>query len=168
VIYVISQTGLTDLGEAKFARDTQAPRLARETVTAWIGHSHPVRDVLVLAASELVTNAVQHAGAGCGRQWVLVQLSQGIDFLRLTVTDPGSLFSAPYRIPMREQFNDKAEGGRGLAIVAELSRGRWGSHLLPPCMHRVVWCDLGFHISDVDTQRIQYVLTAVNRATPDP
>ncbi len=156
MIYVISQTGLTDLGEAKFARDTQAPRLARETVTAWIGHSHPARDVLVLAASELVTNAVQHADTGCGRRWVLVQLFRGIDFLRLTVTDPGSLFSAPYRIPMQEQFNDEAEGGRGLAIVAELSCGRWGSHLLPQSMHRVVWCDLGVDISGIDPQNTHF------------
>jgi anti-sigma regulatory factor (Ser/Thr protein kinase) len=156
VIHVISRIGLTELGEAKLVRDAQAPRLARETATAWIGRSHPARDVLVLAASELVTNAVQHADTGCDRRWVLVQLSQGIDFLRLTVTDPGSLFSAPYRIPTREQFNDKAEGGRGLAIVAELSRGRWGSHLLPPSMHRVVWCDVGVDISGIDPQNTHF------------
>ncbi|MGN9783304.1 ATP-binding protein [Nonomuraea sp. ZG12] len=142
VIHVISRTGLTELGEAKLVRDAQAPRLARETVTAWIGRSHPVRDVLVLVASEMVTNAVRHADTGCDRRWVLVHLSQGIDFLRLTVTDPGSLFSAPHRIPAQEQLSDKAEGGRGLAIVAELSRERWGSQLLPPSMHRVVWCDV--------------------------
>jgi anti-sigma regulatory factor (Ser/Thr protein kinase) len=153
---MISRTCLTELGEAKLVRDTQAPRLARETVTAWVGHSHPARDVLVLAASELVTNAVQHADPGCDRRWVLVHLSQGIDFLRLTVTDPGSLFSAPYRIPARDQFDDKAEGGRGLAIVAELSRGRWGSHLLSPSMHRVVWCDVGVDLSGIGPQRTHF------------
>jgi anti-sigma regulatory factor (Ser/Thr protein kinase) len=153
---MISRTGLTELGDAKLMRDTQAPRLARETVTAWIGRSHPVRDVLVLVASELVTNAVQHADSGCDRRWILVQLSQGIDFLRLTVTDPGSLFSAPYRIPTQEQANDKAEGGRGLAIVAELSHGRWGSHLLSTSMHRVVWCDVSVDISGIDTQHTHF------------
>ncbi|MCA2180422.1 ATP-binding protein [Nonomuraea glycinis] len=138
-IRVISRTGLTALGETKLARDAQTPRLARATVTAWIGRSHPVRDVLLLVASEMVTNAVRHADTGC---WVLVQLFQGIDFLRLTVTDPGSALSAPHLIPTQEQLGDEAEGGRGLAIVAELSRGRWGSHLLLPSMHRAVWCDV--------------------------
>jgi anti-sigma regulatory factor (Ser/Thr protein kinase) len=112
------------MGIIELTRNTHAPRRAREAVTAWAGRDHAALDVLTLVASELVTNAVQHADTGCDRRWVLVQLSQGIDFLRLTVTDPGSLFSAPYRVPAQEQFNDKAEGGRGLAIVAELSRGR--------------------------------------------
>jgi anti-sigma regulatory factor (Ser/Thr protein kinase) len=140
------------MGIIELARNSHAPRRAREAVTAWTGRDHAALDVLTLAASELVTNAVQHADTGCDRRWVLVQLSQSVDFLHLTVTDPGSLFSAPYRIPRQEQFNDKAEGGRGLAIVAELSRGRWGSHLLPPSMHRVVWCDLGVDMSGLDTQ----------------
>jgi anti-sigma regulatory factor (Ser/Thr protein kinase) len=147
---------MTEMGIIELARNSHAPRRAREAVTAWAGPDHAALDVLTLAASELVTNAVQHADTGCGRRWVLVQLFRGIDFLRLTVTDPGSLFSAPYRIPMQEQFNDEAEGGRGLAIVAELSCGRWGSHLLPQSMHRVVWCDLGVDISGIDPQNTHF------------
>ncbi len=151
-----SQIGVTEIGIIELARNIHAPRYAREAVTAWAGRDHAALDVLTLAVSELVTNAVQHADAGCDRQWVLVQLSQGIDFLRLTVTDPGSLFSAPYRIPVREHFNDRAEGGRGLAIVAELSRGRWGSHRLPQKMHRVVWCDMGVDISEIDPRHTHF------------
>lgn len=147
---------MTEMGTIELTRDAHAPRHAREAVTAWAGRDHAALDALTLVASELVTNAVQHADSGCDRRWILVQLSQGIDFLRLTVTDPGSLFSAPYRIPTQEQANDKAEGGRGLAIVAELSHGRWGSHLLSPSMHRVVWCDLDVDISEIDTQHTHF------------
>ena len=143
MIHVISKAGLKELGVVELTRDDHAPRRAREAVTGWVGRSHPARDILILAVSELTTNAVRHADVGPGRRWLVIQLSQGTDYFRLAVTDPGSLFSVPYHIPLQApRLNGQAEDGRGLAIVAKLSRGRWGSHTLPQAAHRVVWCHL--------------------------
>ncbi|MEV6149020.1 ATP-binding protein [Nonomuraea sp. NPDC052129] len=137
-----------DLGIVKLTRDHHAPRRAREAVTAWVGYEHAALDVLTLATSELVTNAVKHADNGFERRWLLLHLGRGIDFLRLSVTDPGSALSVPFSIPSQVPMsNAEAENGRGLAIVAELSRGRWGSHLLPQSMHRVVWCHLDIEVT---------------------
>lgn len=141
MIHMVSQTDVREIGIIELTRDNQAPYRAREAVTGWVGCSHPAREILILATSELVTNAVTHADHGHGRRWLRVQLAQGVDFFRLAVTDPGSMSSVPYRIPPQvPHLNQDAEQGRGLAIVANLSRGRWGSHLLPHGCHRVVWC----------------------------
>ncbi|MFI6316537.1 ATP-binding protein [Nonomuraea sp. NPDC050556] len=140
---MVSQTGLQELGVVELTRDDRAPYRAREHVTSWVGSSHPAREMLILATSELVTNAVTHADLGHGRCWVLVQLARGVDFFRLAVTDPGSVFSQPYRIPLQApRLGRNAETGRGLGIVASLSRGRWGTYVLPQTAQRVVWCHL--------------------------
>jgi anti-sigma regulatory factor (Ser/Thr protein kinase) len=144
VIQIPVATGHQKLGVIQLARDDRAPYLAREAVTAWTGPAHPARETLILVASELVTNSVKHA-AGLGPSgdldWIELTLSQGPDFLRLVVTDPGSACSAPSCIPMQAS-NLYAEQGRGLAIVDNLSRGRWGSYRLPASGHHVVWCHL--------------------------
>ncbi len=144
MIQIPVATGHQKLGVIQLARDDRAPYLAREAVTAWTGPAHPARETLILVASELVTNSVKHA-AGLGPSGDLdrieLTLSQGPDFLRLAVTDPGSACSAPSCIPMQAS-NLYAEQGRGLAIVDNLSRGRWGSYRLPASGHRVVWCHL--------------------------
>lgn len=133
-----------ELGVIQLARDDRAPYRARETVTAWTETTHPARETLTLVASELVTNSVKHAvgpGPSGDLDWIELTLSQGPGFLRLVVTDPGSTRSTPSYIPMQAS-NLSAEQGRGLAIVDNLSRGRWGSYRLPASGHRVVWCHL--------------------------
>lgn len=122
----------------------------RPTAVTLASDYHAALDGLVLAVSELVTNAVTHADTGCDRRWVLVQLFEGAGFFRLAVTDPGSMFSSPHHIPSQQQKIKGAEDGRGLAIVAELSRGRWGTSRMPISMHRVVWCDLDIEVSEFD------------------
>ncbi|MEV6036834.1 ATP-binding protein [Nonomuraea sp. NPDC052116] len=145
MIYISVMTECHELGVIQLARDERAPYLAREAVTAWAGAEHPAREILVLVASELVTNAVKHValeiGPGSDLDGIEVKLSQGRDFLRLVVTDPGSACSTPSCIPMQAS-NLYAMQGRGLAIVDRLSRGRWGSHQLHASGHRVVWCHL--------------------------
>ncbi|MEU6998690.1 ATP-binding protein [Nonomuraea sp. NPDC046570] len=130
-------------------RNKEAPYRARKAVTAWVGAEHPALSDVVLAVSELVTNSVTHVDAvngpgfddpGCGRDWVEVGLSDGQAFLRLTVTDPGSPFAVS--LPVPRQRIDLTQTGRGLHIVNDLSSGRWGTHLLPGTLHRVVWCHL--------------------------
>ncbi|WP_194244264.1 ATP-binding protein [Nonomuraea phyllanthi] len=143
------------LGMIELTRDDQAPRRAREAVTGWVGRSHPAREMLVLAASELVTNAVVHADYGDGRHWLLIQLAQGDELFRLAVTDPGPALPVPHHVPLQIPRMDRnAEQGHGLAIVAALSRGRWGTHLLPHSRHRVVWCHLDVQPSEADIESL--------------
>jgi hypothetical protein len=141
VMHTRSQLGLRDIGVLHLTRGGRAPCLARKAVSAWAGTAHPVTDALTLAASELVTNSVQHADLDDDRHWIRLELAEYPAFYRLAVTDPGSRTSAPEHIPP-QQPDPYSERGRGLAIVANLSRGRWGSHLLPGTAHRVVWCHI--------------------------
>lgn len=71
----------------------------------------------------------------------MLELAQAPDFLRLAVTDPGSVSTAPPDIPP-QTANPYSEHGRGLAIVQRLSRGRWGNCQTPPQGLRLVWCHL--------------------------
>ncbi|MEV0351152.1 ATP-binding protein [Nonomuraea sp. NPDC050680] len=138
MIEVPAQTELQELGVIQLECNDRTPYQARKAVAAWAGVAHPAQEILILATSELITNAVTHAG---DIDWIELKLSQGLDFLRLVVTDPGLACSTPSRIPMQAS-NLYAEQGRGLAIVESLSRGRWGSHRLPVNGHRSVWCHL--------------------------
>ncbi|MEU4574642.1 ATP-binding protein [Nonomuraea sp. NPDC023979] len=147
MVYYAPPPQLKAIGTAHLARSNRAPRLARRAVAVWLERAHPAREITTLAVSELVTNAVQHpdnthpATVPVGTQdLITVTLSQGSDYLRLAVTDPGSS-SQPSIIPLQAP-NLHAERGRGLAIVEALSRGRWGSYLLPPAGQRLVWCHL--------------------------
>ncbi|MEV4808221.1 ATP-binding protein [Nonomuraea sp. NPDC049421] len=101
VIQEVPRTDMEHIGTIELTRDDQAPRLAREAVTGWVGRSHPARDTLILAASELVTNAVVHADHGHGRHWLLIHLARASDLFRLTVTDPGTALSAPHHVPLQ-------------------------------------------------------------------
>jgi anti-sigma regulatory factor (Ser/Thr protein kinase) len=135
---------LHELGALRLARSNRAPSLARDAVTRWLGAEHPAREIVTLAVSELVTNAVTYSdasSAGGDADAITVELSQGPDYLRLAVTDPGSACAAPQNIPPQAP-NLRAEHGRGLAIVQKLSRRRWGSYRIPPTGLRLVWCHL--------------------------
>lgn len=134
---------MAEVGAIELARNLYAPCRARRAVSEWVGRDHAALELVVLVASELVTNAVQHADIGSDRRWILILLSRGDNFFRLAVTDPGSTFSKPYLIPLHlPSLSQRGEDGRGLAIVAKLAQGRWGSHTLPHSRHRVVWCHL--------------------------
>ena len=100
-----------------------AARLARATAQvacrAWSISS--ACEVVVLAVSELVGNAVRHGSGGR----LTLRLSMTPRRLRLEVTDnaPGT---PTVRTPPAE-----AEGGRGLWLISELST-RWGVEPAPP------------------------------------
>ncbi|MEV4285452.1 ATP-binding protein [Nonomuraea bangladeshensis] len=168
MIQEVPRTDMEHIGTIELTRDDQAPRLAREAVTGWVGRSHPARDTLILAASELVTNAVVHADHGHGRHWLLIHLARASDLFRLAVTDPGTALSAPHHVPLQiPRLDRNAEQGRGLAIVAALSRGRWGSHLLlPHSRHRVVWCYLDAQPSESDIELLYSAAMCNEPASP--
>ena len=82
----------------------------------------PLADDVVLAVSELVTNAIRH---GDGEVKLRVSVANGE--VRVTVTD-----GSPERAVLRQADADD-ESGRGLALVAAFAH-RWGSR------GRETWC----------------------------
>jgi len=97
----------------------------RETLAAW-GYQGAHDDV-VLAVSELVTNAVRH-----GRGLPVLRLTSMTGGLRIEVADASP---TPPRIRQ-----PGADGGRGLRMVELLSAG-WG--VVRTDEGKVVWCE--FH-----------------------
>jgi serine phosphatase RsbU (regulator of sigma subunit)/anti-sigma regulatory factor (Ser/Thr protein kinase) len=93
----------------------QARRFVRQTLSDW--GAEDLTDEAVLATSELVTNAVVHAGTP-----VQVGLEVDAQGLRLEVQDLHPHRSLPLGV---ERPADDSEHGRGLLITAALA-GAWG------------------------------------------
>jgi anti-sigma regulatory factor (Ser/Thr protein kinase) len=99
----------------------QSRRWAASTLEAW-ALEHISADV-VLVTSELVTNAIRHAGAD-----LLVRLVREQDQIRLEVTDP---------LPeLPELRRPDLDSGRGLHIVGAVA-DRWGVVPIPGVGKRV-------------------------------
>lgn len=104
-----------------------ARRFLRTTLRGW--DADELEWSATQALSELVTNAVLHAGTSVTVSLQLV----GDGGLRLEVRD-GSR-----RTPKRRRYGSRATTGRGIALVAGLSR-TWG---VEPCDDgKTVWCEL--------------------------
>lgn len=97
----------------------EAPMLARRAVAKWLTERRPVRDVVLLLVTELVTNSVRHAGLSADD---LIRLSGDDSEARVhvEVSDPGNGFFPPER----SQGEDRGSGW-GLHIVGQLT-DRWG------------------------------------------
>jgi len=106
--------------------------LAREAARAGISVPGPVLEDVTVVVSELVTNAVRHAGLS-GEDTVRLDLIPLEDYVRVEVSDRGPGFD-PVAVEAREPT---ASGGFGLRIVASLSRA-WG--VLPGL--GAVWADI--------------------------
>jgi anti-sigma regulatory factor (Ser/Thr protein kinase) len=86
-----------------------------------------------LCATELVTNVIDHVGAGTP---VTVRVSGSPHgHTRVEVTDPD-----PRALPTLLSATGTAESGRGLALVDQLAR-RWGVD--QGADRKTVWCELG-------------------------
>ncbi|MFJ3138087.1 ATP-binding protein [Streptomyces sp. NPDC086843] len=107
-------------------------------------------DATELLVSELVTNALRH---GDGPGPVGLRLLRD-EVLTVEVADGGSTLT-PH--PRRARTTD--EGGRGLFLVAKLSR-RWGSRPAPD--GKVVWAELDYPRSAARTGPV----TAASRDVP--
>lgn len=108
-----------------------ARRVLQHVLSSW-GREHLLEDAGIVA-SELVTNAVQHAADG-GQLRLDVQ-ADGNGRLNIAVND-GSM-----EFPTLQEPAVDAETGRGLLIVAQLSN-RWGVDPRPGQGKRV-WAELG-------------------------
>lgn len=106
----------------RFVSSTLSGRLGREDVES-----------AALLVSELVTNAVVHAGTE-----VEVQLSLDGRVLRLRVADGDTRPPVP-----RRAVSDELSTGRGLRLLEVLST-RWGVEATAPPEPRgkAVWCEL--------------------------
>ena len=109
--------------------------IARRAVRAALGHSVDDRfaNAAMLCTSELVTNAIVHAGDGCGLQVCFDPPGGGV--LRVEVSDDSQ--EQPHVVPPGDVWRI---GGRGLHIVEQTST-RWGTQDLAP--GKVVWFELG-------------------------
>lgn len=92
----------------------------------------PLNSDVELVASELATNAIQHAGTDFD---VRVELTPGIVFLE--VTDAGT--DTPRQ---NTELRDDASRGRGLHIVERLATD-WGIRRADPGPGKTVWVRLG-------------------------
>ncbi|WP_329386045.1 ATP-binding protein [Streptomyces sp. NBC_01716] len=101
----------------------------RELLGAWGLESFA--DVALLAAGELMANAIQH-GCGNNDETVTVSAWCTADELLIGVGDPSSVQ------PRRRFAGERDESGRGLELVAAMV-DRWGSELAPGRHGKRVW-----------------------------
>lgn len=90
---------------------------------------------LHLLTTELVTNAVVHAGAGAS-DTIELGAASAADALRVWVTDPGRGTDSPHV----EELDLEVPGGMGLYLVEKIS-SRWGAERLDSGANRV-WFEL--------------------------
>ncbi|MEA3078135.1 MAG: hypothetical protein QOF60_3043 [Actinomycetota bacterium] len=112
-----------------------ARRLARDVLAEASIDDELAADV-VLATSELVANAVLHAGGP-----VRVRLSVRVDPTVAVRVEVGDESPVP---PSLREYEPDASTGRGLGLVARLA-SRWGIEAAPVATSRVgklVWCEL--------------------------
>ncbi|MEU3862716.1 ATP-binding protein [Streptomyces sp. NPDC028722] len=105
-----------------------ARRLVRHTLADWrLPH---LADAAELVVSELSANAVEHTRHGSFRVTLQRRPDSGV---RVAVIDKSTAE------PILRPWDDEAEGGRGLALVAALAC-RWGTD--PLGWGKRVWADL--------------------------
>jgi DNA-binding NarL/FixJ family response regulator len=117
----------------RFEQDTQSARAARrfvsQVLTGWDDDEGDLTDTVTLLVSELVTNAVVHAGSDVE---VAVRLTSTA--ARIEVTDASAEAISP------RDATSEEDSGRGLALVETLAP-RWGVRPAPGG-GKTVWFEL--------------------------
>ena len=101
---------------------TAAGMARRSVLSAKAGLPGEIRHRLALLLSELVTNAIQHGGAG-PHEMIVVRLASTRSRVRVEVHDPGAKRSGT-----QNRLED--EGGYGLLLIDRLADG-WGREKAP-------------------------------------
>jgi anti-sigma regulatory factor (Ser/Thr protein kinase) len=117
---------------------SMAPSLARQTLVEDVHGDLPQErlDDATLLVSEIVTNAVRHAGLHASDR-ISVSVRHDDGYVVIEVADPGSGF------PEGVQTADRATGGWGLLLLDRLSDG-WGIDE-GPGGRTVVWFRVALH-----------------------
>ena len=119
--------------ELDLARDPDSAAVAREALAEVPHRLTPRRfEDARLLISELVTNAIRHAGLAEDDVITLVLVAE-VDMLRIEVSDPGAGFELVEPVP-----DPARPSGWGLYLVSELS-DRWG---MEHDERTRVWCEL--------------------------
>lgn len=96
-------------------------RLVAETLQLWgWSTSDRCKDAIMLA-SEIVTNAVEHAGSETS---LVLELAQSGRWLRVSLADNSSVR------PMVQEMDHRRRRGRGMQLVENIAQ-RWGVDHLP-------------------------------------
>ncbi|MEV7084066.1 SpoIIE family protein phosphatase [Streptomyces sp. NPDC093516] len=119
-----------------------ARSFVRDTLQGW-GFADIVDDAVVLT-SELVTNAVVHAGTSA--DVLCLRSDEGV---RIEVADRYPEREVPLQGAAITMGNPDREGGRGLQLCAALA-GRWGVEYTPT--HKTVWFQLDLPARTVGTR----------------
>ncbi|MGX4689471.1 SpoIIE family protein phosphatase [Streptomyces sp. JNUCC 63] len=119
-----------------------ARSFVRDTLQGW-GFGDIVDDAVVLT-SELVTNAVVHAGTAAD-----VLCLRSDDGIRIEVSDRYPEREIPVQSSAVNMGSPDREGGRGLQLCAALA-GRWGVEYTPT--HKKVWFQLDLPERPVGTR----------------
>ncbi|GAA3841887.1 SpoIIE family protein phosphatase [Streptomyces phyllanthi] len=119
-----------------------ARSFVRDTLQGW-GFADIVDDAVVLT-SELVTNAVVHAGTSAD-----VLCLRSDDGVRIEVADRYPEREIPLQTTPINMGSPDREGGRGLQLCAALA-GRWGVEYTPT--HKQVWFQLDLPERPVGTR----------------
>lgn len=96
-------------------------------------------DEVLLACSELTTNAITHSDSGQPGGQFTVRLAIRQDIVRVEVIDQGGIGPGRSEDPGAEQAEDSSQYGRGLTIVAAITDawGMAGDH-----EGRITWCEI--------------------------
>src|SRR3954468_2133335 len=121
---------------AEIPGGVEAAWTAREILSARLGSAarEDTMHDLHLLTTELVTNAVLHAGAGEADR-IELRVATEPDRVRVTVTDPGA-----DETPEVQELDPDIPGGMGLFLVEQIS-SRWGVERTPDGCNRV-WFEL--------------------------
>ena len=119
-----------------------ARSFVRDTLQGW-GFADIVDDAVVLT-SELVTNAVVHAGTSA--DVLCLRSDEGV---RIEVADRYPEREIPLQATAVNMGSPDREGGRGLQLCAALA-GRWGVEYTPT--HKTVWFQLDLPARTVGTR----------------
>ena len=138
----------------RLTRGADSVPLARRHVRAILPESE-VREDVEVVVTELVTNAVLHTPAG-DVQLTLAELPEAV---RVEVEDAGQ------GMPVAVRQSSTAMTGRGLALVAALSRA-WGVDSGRPG-HKVVWAEVPYTPTDLDRTEPDIDVEALLAEWPD-
>jgi anti-sigma regulatory factor (Ser/Thr protein kinase) len=124
----MSSEARTEL-DATPASAAAARTFVRDLLAAWDCDDED--EVAVLLTSELVSNAVRHAGT---RLALEVHADPEVGMLRIAVRDQNR------ELPVRREASVEATRGRGIFLVDALAK-RWGADIIED--GKVVWFEVG-------------------------